>query len=273
MKLINRILFPVDFSEGCRAAARHVEFMGGRFEAEIMLLHAVGSGAHTLAEELLPIRQKELNDYLADELKYFTAHRVCVINDDPADAIRQVARDWKADLVMMPTHGMGLFQRLMVGSVTAQVLAELDCPVWTSVHSETVVPLEEIHCRRILCALDLTERSEYVLEWAAALAAESGGALGIVHALQPMHQPVLAVGMEEELSGNAEAQARREIDELRYTAGTHAAVFIEEGDTASAIGVAAKQFGANLLVIGRHQSGPEDAFAIIRESACPVISV
>jgi len=206
-------------------------------------------------------------------MKYFTTHRVCVINDDPSAAILQAARDWKPDLVMMPTHGLGVFQRLMIGSVTAQVLAKLDCPVWTSVHSEAVLSLEEIHCRRLLCALDLTERSEYVLEWAAALAAEGGGALGIVHALQPMHQLVLAVGMEEELSANAAAEARREIDDLRYTAGTHGPVFIEEGDTRSVIADAEKQFGANLLVVGRHQSGPEHAFAIIRESACPVISI
>lgn len=273
MQLIKKILFPVDFSDACRGAARYVEFMAGRFEAEIMLLHVIGMGEHTLADELFPLRRRELDDYLTGELKYFTTHRVCVINDHPAQEILRAARTWKPDLVMMPTHGLGAFQRLLLGSVTAQALAELDCPVWTSVHSEAVLPLEEIHCRRVLCALDLTERSEYVLEWAAALAAEGGGALGIVHALKPIHQPVLAVGMEEELSGNAERDARLEIDDLRYTAGTHAPVFIEEGDTARVIAAAAKRFGANVLVIGRHQTGPGDAFAIIRESACPVISV
>ncbi len=272
MKLINKILFPVDFSEACRGAARSVEFMAGRFEAEIILLHVVGMGEQTLAEELLPLRQRALNDYLADELKYFTTRRVCVLGDDPAWEIVGAAQELKPDLVMMPTHGMGVFERLLLGSVTAHVLRDVNIPDWTSVHTSRIRPLEEIHCRRVLCALDLTERSEYVLEWAAALAAECNASLGIVHALKPIHQPVLAFGMERELAGSASADAHRQIDALRYTAGAHADVFIEDGDTLGVISRAQERFAADLLVIGRHQSGPDDEFAIIRESACPVIS-
>jgi len=273
MKLIKKILFPVDFSNSCFAAARYVEAMAGRFEAEIVLLHVVEPGEQTLAEELLPLRQQELNAYLADELKYFTTQRICITGDDPAAEIIAAARDWQPDLIMLPTHGLGAFRRLTLGSVTATLLKELDCPVWTSVHSNAVRPLEEIHCRRLLCGLDLTERSEYVLEWAAALAAENDAALGIVHAMHPMHQPVLAVGLEAELAGSAAADARKEIDRLRYTAGLQAQVFLQEGETADIITATEKEFGADLLVIGRHQSGPRDAFAIIRDSLCPVISV
>ena len=70
MPQIKRILFPVDFSAACRGAARYVEAVAGRFEAEITLLHAVGMGEHNLAETLMPSRQAELNAFLAGEFKY-----------------------------------------------------------------------------------------------------------------------------------------------------------------------------------------------------------
>ncbi len=274
MKLIKKILFPVDFSGSCLSAARYVEGMAGRFEAEVMLLHVVGpgEGGLTLAEEQLPQRQAQLDAYLVDELKYFSTHRVCVTGDDPASEIIAVAREWQPDLVMLPTHGLGAFRRHTLGSVTASLLKELDCPVWTSIHNENVLPLENIHCRMVLCGVDLSDRSEYVLEWAAALATENDADLAIVHAMKPISQPVLALGMQEELTGSATADARRAIDRLRVTAGLRAPVFLGEGDTADVVAGIEKEFGADLLVIGRHERGPEDAFAIIRESPCPVIS-
>ena len=273
-RLINKILFPVDFSESCRAAARHVEALAGRFEAEIMLLHIVTPGEHTLAEELLPMRRRELDDYLANELKYFTVQRVCEIGEKPAATIIEKAERWDPDLIMMPTHGLGTFTRLFLGSVTAEALRQLKCPVWTTVHAEVPVPLEDIHVRKVLCALDLSDRSPYVLEWAAALAAEYQACLGIVHATQPMPQPLISVGLENELNRSVAAQAREEIDRLRFTAGIQQTpVFIETGPPAEAIARAQKNFHADLLVIGRHQSGPEDALAILRDSPCPVVSI
>lgn len=272
MTLIKRILFPVDFSGSCLSAARYVEAMAGRFEAEIMLLHVVEPGERTLAEELLPGREAQLNDYLRDELKHFTTHRVCVTGGDPAAEIIGVAHEWQPDLVMLPTHGLGAFRRWTLGSVTARLLEELDCPVWTSVHNEDIPPLEEIHCRMVLCGVDLSGRSQYVLEWAAALATANDAELAIVHAMKPIRQPVLAVGIQEELTGEAAADARRAIDHLRLTAGLRAPVFLEEGDTPDAVAAIEREFGADVLVIGRHERGAHEGFAIIRESPCPVIS-
>lgn len=274
VKLINKILFPVDFSDSCLAAARYVEALAGRFEAKIRLLHIVTRGEHTLPEELLPLRRAELDTYLASELKYFSVERVCTIGEKPAFAIIEAAENWDPDLVMMPTHGLGTFTRLFLGSVTAEILRELKCPVWTTVHSEAPIPLENIHMRKVLCALDLSDRSPYVLEWAAALAAEYQACLGIVHATRPMPQPLISVGLENELNRSVVAEARQEIDSLRFTAGVQETpVFIETGDSAEVIARAQKNFNADLLVIGRHQSGPEDAFAILRDSPCPVVSI
>ena len=117
MPLVNKILFPVNFSDGCLGAARYVEAFTGRFEAALMLLHVVGMGSHVLAEELLPIRRGLLETFLVSELKYFSTERVCVLGD-PASRIVEVARSWRPDLVMIPTRGSGLYRRLLLGRAT-----------------------------------------------------------------------------------------------------------------------------------------------------------
>jgi nucleotide-binding universal stress UspA family protein len=281
MHVIRRILFPVDFSDSCLSVARQVEFMAGLFEAEIVLFHVVGmgEGGLTLAEERLPQEQAQLNAFLADELKYFTTQRICVTGDDPAPEIAAAAGRWQPDLVMMPTRGLGVFRRLLLGSVTAKILNDLDCPVWTSVHSEIVLPLEQIHCRKILCALDLGDRSQNVLQWAASLAEESEAELGIVHATPELSAAYAGWALEQEFAESVSRQAKERIEKLQAAAGTAARVFVRPGDSAKVIADVAGDSGADLLVIGRHDATGiagylrQNAYAILRDSPCPVISI
>jgi nucleotide-binding universal stress UspA family protein len=213
-----------------------------------------------LAEELLPQRKVQLNEFLADELKYFTTKRICVIQD-PANAILETATAWQPDLLMLPTHGLGYFRRHLLGSVTAKSLHDLRCPIWTSVHAETAPALESIHCHRILCAIDLEKHSQCVLEWAAWLAREYNATLQIVHA-SDIHE-----------------QAAADIEKLKLRAGVDAAVVIQPGNPADVIEKAAKEFAADLLVVGRHNDESiastlfHDAYAILSQSPCPVISI
>jgi hypothetical protein len=52
---------------------------------------------------------------------------------------------------MMSTHGYGAFYRFLLGSVTAKVLHEIQCPVWTGAHLEEA-PAREFSIRRVLCS-------------------------------------------------------------------------------------------------------------------------
>jgi nucleotide-binding universal stress UspA family protein len=266
---IKKILFPVDFSDSSVGAARHVEIFAGRFEAEIMLLHAVGMGEHTLAEELLPARKAELDAFLVAELKYFTTHRVCVTAEDPAEAIADAAQSWDPDLIMMPTHGLGFFRRHLLGSVITKTLQDVRCPLWTSVHAELTPSLEEIHYRKILCSIDLGECSRTILEWASWLAGEHQATLGIVH----------ATAVADELDAAWLEQAKTRVDALQTEVGASAEVFIDAGKPSTVVPRAAGEFGADLLVMGKHRSSGliddlfQNALAILGGSPCPVISI
>jgi hypothetical protein len=58
---------------------------------------------------------------------------------DPASIITEYAARNRVDLIMMPTHGYGTFRSLLLGSVTAKVLHDAECPVWTGVHTADTV--------------------------------------------------------------------------------------------------------------------------------------
>jgi nucleotide-binding universal stress UspA family protein len=281
MPQIKKILFPVDFSKNCLGAARYVQAFAGLFEAEVMLFHAVVRGQDTLAAELLPLRKDELDKFLVEDFKYFTTHRVCKTTEDPPSAIADAARSWGPDLVMMPTHGVGYFRRHLLGSATAKTLHDLTCPVWTSLHAESAPPLEKIHCRKILCSLDSTENGRRVLEWAAWLAGQCQASLGIVHATGAPDAPA-SVGwyVGEEFARQVSAQAKTWIETLQSETGTSVKMFINPGHPAKVVASAAGEFGADLLVMGRHGGGAgiaghlfQNAYAILCESPCPVISV
>lgn len=278
MPIIKKILFPVDFSDSCFGAARYVEFYAGEFEAQIMLLHAVEMGEHTLAEELLPARRAALDAFMAEEYKYFNVERVCAAGE-PADVIADYVRRWQPDLVMMPTHGLGAFRRLLLGSITAKVLHDLQCPVWTGAHADDAPALEKIHCHRVLCALDLDERSGAVLDWGRRIADEYQAELGIVHATSDFSGNYLAMAIKGELDKSVAEHATKQIEALQKSAGSHGQVFLKAGNPADVAACAAKEFDADLLVIGRH-TGKEgggfprnNGYDIIRDSPCPVLSI
>ena len=58
-----------------------------------------------------------------------------LVTGDAATRIAEVAKSG-FDFIIMPTHA-GTFRRMLLGSTTAKVLHDADCPVLTSKHAET----------------------------------------------------------------------------------------------------------------------------------------
>ena len=131
---------------------------------------------------------------------------------------------------MMPTHGLAAFRRLLLGSVTTKVLHDLDCPVSTGIHSEAAPLLEHIHCRRILCAVDLADRSRSILDRAAWLASEYQAVQGIFHATAELPGAYHGWNLEEEFSQSVSEQAKRRIEPFRRRQRKGVQVFVNSGD-------------------------------------------
>jgi len=278
MPKIKKVLFPVDFSERCFGAARYVEALAGRFEAELLLLHVVEFGDRALIPQLEQTRKHQLDEFLEDELKHYTTKRLCLLGD-PAVKIVETVRSWEPDLVMMPTFGVGFYRRMLLGSVTTKILHDVECPVWTDVHAEQAPPLEKIVCSRVLCAVGLDQRSSCVLKWAQFLADEYQAKLSIVHAVPAAVTAGPTYALDQEYASYLAQDAAKRIEDLQQSAGSKAAAIIAAGSPVEVVTKAAHEFGADLLILGRHgRGGPlghlrQNAYSILRDSPCPAISI
>jgi nucleotide-binding universal stress UspA family protein len=263
---LRRILFPVDFSRRCRGAAAYVQALAGRFDAELILLHVIEATYNSTLEDLRGARMKDFEGFFDKSLKHLHV-KMLVEHGEPAQKIIQCASAHHADVIMIPTQGMGIYRRLILGSTSAKVLHDADCPVWTGVHMENAPPLESVACQRILCAVNLKTASARVLNWASRLAEEYQAELTLVH-----------------VTPGGESQQRRSVvrsalEELQKAAAYPAAVRVEAGDVSTVVAHLAGESKADLLVIGRKAAAgvlgrlEMTAYSIIRQSPCPVVSV
>lgn len=286
---IQKILVPVDFSERASQAVRFAVPVAERFGSEIILLHVLAPYhefggielAGAILTDLIVERHNDagqrLAGFLADDLGPHRVRRV-LEDGDPAHQIVDCARREEAGMIMMPTHGYGRFRRMLLGSVTAKVLHDADCPVWTTAHAETL-HADGFALRHILCDVDLGPPGERALDWSARLAAEFGAQLTLVHAVAELDPRTEGYYFSPEwrkfLVDNAEA----EIAALQRKAGTQAPVVMALGPAAETICEEAGKVRADLLVIGRGvETGllgrlTSRAYSTIRQSPCPVVSV
>src|SRR5271170_7240066 len=145
---IHKILVPIVFADTSRHVVRQAAWLARRFHAEVILLHVVTplnfpagvleSGHEITARDLhahiVQQAQKDL-DQTRPELDGIAVTRV-LLRGSPAHEIARTIRERSVDLVVMATHGEGAFHRLLLGSITAKVLHESACPVWTGAHLE-----------------------------------------------------------------------------------------------------------------------------------------
>ena len=287
MRLITNILFPVDFSPSCIAMAPYVKRAATMFDATVSLVHVFDPASYNgfelyvrrtreIAEEHQEVARNRLDLFLKDEFPA-SQHARILVEGDAGTQIAQVARNG-FDLIIMPTHA-GTFRRMLLGSTTAKVLNDADCPVTTSRHVERIAPRPLQH-REWLCGIGLSDDSERVLRFANQAAVEARANLSIIHAVQA-RDPDLPVqlDLEEQVQSEDGTQARQFIADLQRRVGSQAPVRIAVGSIKEALLEAVRRFDADVLVIGRSpQSGAHGrirdlTYAIVRDSPYPVVSI
>ena len=286
MAQIQHILFPFDFSAAGLRAVPFVRALANRLQARITLFSVIaptwseplpGMGPMVAEDpaELHRQLQTLLDRTLTEELAGLGVERITAAGD-PALQIAEFAHDNAVDLIMMPTHGCGLFRSLLIGSVTAKVLHDAKCPVWTAAHTE------KQHApdlpKTVLCALDGSEQSLVVLQRAAEFCHQIDAALNLLHVVRPASD-WLALESERELQEELRNEARTRIDAIRKSAGIDAPLRVAVGEIAATVAEEARQEGADLVLLGRGSLQSTlgrlrtHAYGIIQRSPCPVLSV
>jgi nucleotide-binding universal stress UspA family protein len=284
---IHTILLAADFSGPAKAAACQARLLAERFGARLKLLHVLdyplaipGAPEHgaRLGEWFTGRAEEDvvaLRSFFAGELGAVHVDYL-VLEGDPAKRIVEYADSNEVDLIVMPAHGQGPFRRFLLGSVTAKVLHDVECPVWTGVHLEEPPCCESLKIDNVVCAVDLGPQSAKIIAWASAAAASFDARLFLVHVL-PKPDPATRDSGPDLPA--AAAGAWEHLDALKKQCGTEAKVILASGEIHEAVCHQTEELNADLLVIGRSpQSGifgrlPTHAYAIVRDSRSPVVSV
>jgi nucleotide-binding universal stress UspA family protein len=283
---VKKILFRVDFSDRCAGIAPYVAATAQFFRSELTLLHV---GAIKVSPGILyPARlyaalRKAFSEAAEEQMKCFVETHFPSLNlnsvieeGDPAGLITSYAHANNIDSIMMPTHGHGPFRRFLTGSVTAKVLHDTRCPVWTFSHVKPVS--HRGVCRRVLCAVDCNSAAVGVIRWAGWLARRYEAALALVH---------VVTGMDERSHNPSEVELRRyfckrassELAVFMDQAGFRGNLTVRGGSIPAKLAETARQQHADLLVIGRGHTRlalgriRTHSLAIVREAPCPVLSI
>lgn len=286
--LFTNILFPVDFSSSCSQMAPLVASVALRNQAAVTLLHVLelppgvyreARGGLSLGD-ITSLRSRAEDELQGSYSAIFNSINIslCVREGDPCDIIGQHTRENHIDVVCMPTRGRGPFRRLLLGSVTAKVLNDLDIPVLTAAHYEDPPSRTTGTVKSILCCVDLSGDSARVIEWGVRVARQFQADLMLLHALPAVEEPTENRGVRA-VNKHYQERARQRFAQLRDEIGFDGELHLVGGPVARSIRQTAIELNSDLILIGRgvmrEQLGRmrTNTYAIIRESPCPVLSV
>lgn len=268
---IERILVPTDFSEASRAAVDEAASWARMFGAHLHLLHAMVPFGPFLEPNISPavpppetmlqvieedarLRLRKLAESISGSKGPVETH--CLRGGAPAEVIVTFAEQHGIDLVVMSSHGRRGVRRLLIGSVTEEVIRRSPCPVLVERRDGSAT--QSSAARRIVVPVDFSEASAQSLQRARMLASTLGAEIDLLTVIQdPIYPAPYGAGELPALVDHLpeiEGRARRELESLagESESGQVAHAFVRRGDPALEILAHARDRDCGLIVISTH---------------------
>lgn len=151
---IQTILYATDLGENTRPVFRLAVSQARRYDARLLMLHVVeplgttgtaiianylsGETAEKInregAREVLEIMKKRLDTYCREELASFGLDRtpvteILVATGNPSEEILEIAKKYKADMIVMGTSTRSFFGSAVMGTTARRVSRHSEIPV------------------------------------------------------------------------------------------------------------------------------------------------
>ena len=286
---LKNILFLTDFSEPSHAALPFAAAIAREFGAKVHALNVLlptplpyaTPAMVAVAMEAQEERAEAEMSLLEAQLTGLPYHLTVMRGLGVWDVLREVVADCHADLIVLGTHGRTGVQKLLMGSVAEEIFRRSTVPVLTIGPHVRTGAHNAAHFRRVLFATDFTPEAAAAAPYAISLAEEHNAHLILLHVVR---ERVNATGKIP-----VETSAAHVMYELHEIVPDDAELWcrpeavVEYGDPATRILDAAKERGADLIVLGvRNVAGYvgtvthlERALAhkIVAHAACPVLTV
>lgn len=135
---MKKILVPVDFSECSANALKVAATIAKKQNAEIIVLHMIGlseslTGAYAKEEyeimHYIKLVERRFEEFLNKDYLQGIKITDTVYNYQNFNAINDIAKEHKATLIIMGSHGTSGFNEMFVGSNTEKVVRTSEFPV------------------------------------------------------------------------------------------------------------------------------------------------
>ena len=283
MKLIEKILFPTDYSEAAEDALQIAMSLAKTFNAEIIPFHAtLKYWDHSLR------RHDKVSQLLQEVHNRIHQEGIRVANPiidvgTPFDLINRYADRQDVNLIVMGskgvTKGAADDPKHPLGLTAEKVMRIAHKPVWVVKQGSTPV------VKKIVCAIDFSPPSRRALDNAVHLARDLKADLTVVHAIEPLSHFNIGMGrrMEAETRANYEKAQRDDFDLFLRPVDFYHVEWdqtIRHGQPHQEILAAVRETGADLLIMGSEgRTGLSRilmgsvAEKVVREVPCSVITV
>lgn len=295
---IKTILTATDFSDLSDKAARTAASLAKNVGARLILVHVFdppmifeddehamldpqGTETEHLQDDLIQSRLEELAGELGSEgvevvPRFVTDGRV-------PDQVEQVAEDEGADLIVLATHGRRGLSRMILGSITLEILHVTRVPV-LAIHPDAT-SLDDV--KNIVLPTDFSaaskEATRHAVEWAKHFNSE----IWAIHALDRpssyAYDPLLREYRPITDKGRVTTEQEKRLDRLENeleAAGVRAETALVQGGAAPCILATAEQHHAELIIMGSRGHTPlgrlllgSVADRVLRTATCAVLAV
>jgi len=138
-KLFRNVVCPIDFDANSPYALEYAGKIALETGGRIALVHvvpwtvaAVPIDASEVLAELKQSATSRLRQLAKEKIDARVGNEVIVtVASDPGGEVVRIAKELKADAIVMSTHGRKGLSHLVLGSVAERVVREAPCPVLT----------------------------------------------------------------------------------------------------------------------------------------------
>ncbi|MEX2015953.1 MAG: universal stress protein, partial [Candidatus Hydrogenedentales bacterium] len=194
------IVVPTDFSDQSQVALNYAIALARQFGSAIHCVHVIdqrfleGGGGDAIyvsaghIEETMRSIREHARKRLSQQTQKVEAYQLKaeshVREGRPVEQIQEIAKELKADLMVVATHGRSGLDHMLLGSTTEKLLRKASVPVLTvrpHSHGGLKTKTEELAIKKILVPLDFSDFSHKALPTAVEFAKAFGSTVVLVH--------------------------------------------------------------------------------------------
>ena len=265
MPKFSTIVCPVDFSDHSKVALYRAAAWARHFRARLivvtvvepLLVNAAAATYDTdfVRDELLPELRAFVESASLAGGAAIPPHEGVVLVGEPASEIVALAQREHAPLIVIATHGLSGYRRLLLGSTTEKVLRQTTVPVLIAPppeHTPSNVNPPRVDVGRVLAPVDFKQGCVREARAAASLADSFGVPLLLVHVVAPL-KGIERLRSQLETHNRIQIErADQQIQQLASEVNTQVSIetAVTVGSPAEEIAQLAVERGAGLIVMG-----------------------